>query len=114
MLVLFSLLRPSEAQQQSERLTTGRENAPLTMRRVILKNIFLLATKHKDKKRFTEKQIVDTSQGNRMDAASGFTSGPRCSASTRFKKRFFWHNSPSNIRLTLHEQTLKTWICSSI
>lgn len=69
---------------------------------VFLKNRFLVVTttkRQKKQNRFTTKKKC---QGNRMDAASFlFWSQLFC------LHRSIWHKQSFNIRLTLHEQTLK-------
>lgn len=95
MLVLFFSTWPSEAQQQTERSTTGRSawkrsSDDDTMQRVILKNIFLVVTTTQRQEQIYKKtDCWHEHQGNRMDAASRFSSGPSVSASTLFKKDDF-------------------------
>lgn len=89
-----------------------RDDDYQTMQRVILKNIFLVVTrstntrtdlqKKKKKKNENKKLIVDS----RQQPPRVFTSGPNICL--HFVYRFILAQTAFK-----HEQTLKTWICSS-
>lgn len=106
MLVLFF---SSEAQQQSER--RGGDAPPATTTTIRRCNAFSWKIyfwswreAQKDTNRVTKSKMSRQQNGRRLVFL--FWSQLLC-LHICFKKRLFWHNSPSNTRSTWHEQTLK-------